>query len=447
MSGLLDKANEYKDSVHQGDNVGSKVVNDPSAIISAYEMGKKSAEKETKVQPDPKPVKKAEPEKKPVENKKTPSPKPDNNVATGGGGTGDNAVKWGDNDKKIIIGMQIAAVIFVLFSLFKVLQDGWIYATITDRFLSFLIIAIGWGLYAGSNKLSDNFTTLKAGFSAIVLVVVYITASIGTMFIVAGGGVTIASVELDGSNNELDLKFFGPTGMDYSVEIVVDGAVSANHESTINVDRGSHSVPLVDFWIGNSEDMAEDKLLTYEVVVTSEGGVASFDFSHLMNREVDTGFVRINEKFTTDTETGEKTYTGITVELIIGMGDPDASFGFDNNMFTGVEPKPVESDWTVGLKVLKGSSETYSYDTITAEEGIVPGLGEFSYSWVQMPGTYSNDISILDRDDFYSGDGCYIFEVKIINDLGETYTNSDSRIEFFWDSNEGSQDSEPASEC
>ena len=44
MSGLLDKATEYSDSVHQGDNVGSKVVNDPSAIIGAYEMGKKSAE-------------------------------------------------------------------------------------------------------------------------------------------------------------------------------------------------------------------------------------------------------------------------------------------------------------------------------------------------------------------------------------------------------------------
>ena len=44
MGGLLDKANDYKDSVHQGDNVGSKVVNDPSAIISAYEMGKNSGD-------------------------------------------------------------------------------------------------------------------------------------------------------------------------------------------------------------------------------------------------------------------------------------------------------------------------------------------------------------------------------------------------------------------
>ena len=42
MGGLLDKANkvagDYQDSVHQGDNV----VNDPDAIINAYERGKKS---------------------------------------------------------------------------------------------------------------------------------------------------------------------------------------------------------------------------------------------------------------------------------------------------------------------------------------------------------------------------------------------------------------------
>ena len=60
--------------------------------------------------------------------------------------------------------------------------------------------------------------------------------------------------------------------MDYTVEILVDGAVSASHDSSINVDRGSHSVDIDDFWVGNAEDMNENPLLTYEVKVTSEGG-------------------------------------------------------------------------------------------------------------------------------------------------------------------------------
>ena len=442
MSGLLDKATEYSDSVHQGDNVGSKVVNDPTAIISAYEMGKKSGETGNKVQDEPKPIKKAEPDKNPPEKKTDPSPKPSKITASGGDDFIDNDGKWTDVDNRVITGMQIAAVIFVLFSLFKVLQDGWIYATIIDRLLSFTIIAIGWGLYTGSNKLSDNFTTVNAAVSAIALVVIYIAASVGTMFIVAGGGVTIASVELDGTNNELDLKFFGPRGMDYTVEIMVDGAISSTHDSSINIDKGSHSISLDEFWVGNSEDMAGDSLLTYTVKVTSDGGVAEFDFSHLMNREVDTGFVKISEKFETDSQ-GQKEYIGINVELIIGMGNPDASFGYENGIFTGTEPKPIASDWSVVLQIIKASSSsiTYTYNQINAEEGLVPGLGEFRFDWVQMPGTYSGDTSILDKEDFYDGDGCYIFDVKIMNELGETHNSADSRIELNWDTDE------LASEC
>ena len=64
MGGLLDKANNYNDSVHDGDNVGTKVVNDPNAIIEAYEKGKQSgAEKSNSLlsksgkSKDPEPVK------------------------------------------------------------------------------------------------------------------------------------------------------------------------------------------------------------------------------------------------------------------------------------------------------------------------------------------------------------------------------------------------------
>ena len=50
-----------------------------------------------------------------------------------------------------------------------------------------------------------------------------------------------------------------------------------------------------------------------------------------------------------------------------------------------------------------------------------------------MPGTESGNLA---RDDFYNGDGCYTFEVEIVNELGDTYTDTSSNIEFFWDSNE-----------
>lgn len=51
---------EYKDSIHQGDNVETNTVNDPDAIIDAYERGKKSgtkssSKKENKVKDSEKP--------------------------------------------------------------------------------------------------------------------------------------------------------------------------------------------------------------------------------------------------------------------------------------------------------------------------------------------------------------------------------------------------------
>ena len=57
-----------------------------------------------------------------------------------------------------------------------------------------------------------------------------------------------------------------------------------------------------------------------------------------------------------------------------------------------------------------------------------------------MPGTESGNLA---RDDFYSGDGCYTFEVEIVNELGDTYTDTSSNIEFFWDSNENNDPQDP----
>ena len=57
-------------------------------------------------------------------------------------------------------------------------------------------------------------------------------------------------------------------------------------------------------------------------------------------------------------------------------------------------PQPIATDWTVSLDVKLGSTVKYTYSSITADEGVVGGLGEFAFDWVMMPGTQSN---YLDR--------------------------------------------------
>jgi hypothetical protein len=142
---------------------------------------------------------------------------------------------------------------------------------------------------------------------------------------------------------------------------------------------------------------------------------------------------------------GDKTYTGITVQMIVGMGNPDSDYEFEADYFSGTIPQTIVSDWTADVVVKYGSSVKYEYNSINADEGIVNGLGEFSFNWVTLPGTGAGD---LERSDFYEEDGCYTFEVTIENENGEIHVDSSSKIKFFWDANEANEnddEDQPAS--
>ena len=340
-------------------------------------------------------------------------------------------------DKRIVIGLQVVGVVALISSLFWLVQTGWLYATAMDYIIAIMLMLFGWVLYNGSDYISESgLSNVKMAITAVAFVGLFIFTALGTMFMNAGGGVTIAAVELDGQNDEIDLSFYGPSGMSYTIEVLVDDVVEYTHDDEIDRDRGSHSIALDEFWAGNAMDMNEQSQVSYEIKVTSEDGEESFTFGDIMNREIDTGFVKVGEVFWTETD-GTKEYTGITVEMILGIGDPDASFDFSNGFFTGTTPMPIESDWSATLTVKRGSTVEYQYSTIQANEGIVNGVGEFWFDWVRMPGTSAGDLA---KDDFYNGDGCYTFEVEIVNVLGETYTDSSSQIHFYWDSNEASTD-------
>ena len=348
-------------------------------------------------------------------------------------------------DKRILIGLQVVGIVSLISSLFWLVQTGWLYATAMDYLIAIMLMLFGWVLYNGSDYISESgLSNVKMAITAVAFVGLFIFTALGTMFMNAGGGVTIASVELDGQNDEIDLSFYGPSGMSYTIEVFVDGVVEYTHDDEIDRDRGSHSIAIDEFWAGNAMDMNEQSQVSYEIKVTSEDGEESFTFGDIMNREIDTGFVKVGEVFWTETD-GTKEYTGITVEMILGIGDPDASFDFSNGFFTGTTPMPIESDWSATLTVKRGSTVEYQYSTIQANEGIVNGVGEFWFDWVRMPGTSAGDLA---KDDFYNGDGCYTFEVEIVNVLGETYTDSSSQIHFYWDSNEAdSSNSQPAEAC
>ena len=56
-------------------------------------------------------------------------------------------------------------------------------------------------------------------------------------------------------------------------------------------------------------------------------------FDDMMNREVDTAFIKVIEKYNYNND-GNKTYTGIYVEMIVGIGNSMMqSFDFRDDYF------------------------------------------------------------------------------------------------------------------
>ena len=309
-------------------------------------------------------------------------------------------------------------------------------------------ILIWWVVFNGNSLKDKEFDTMKLVVSGVAFLVVTAAFAGIAIFNSADSGVTIGNIEYDGEEDEIDLSFYGPKGMDYTVEVLVDGKVEYSHDDTISIDKGSHSISLDDFWKGNAEDMKGDTLVEYEIRVTSDGDESSMTFDDIMNREVDTAFIKITEKFSsTSGDTSGKEYTGITVEMFVGMGNPGSNYDFSNDYFTGTTPKPIASDWSAVIAVKFSSTTKYTYDPIESDEGVANGVGEFTRDWVVLPGTESGDLA---RDDFYQDDGCYTFEVTLENEHGEILVDTSSKIEFYWDSNEADPDSEddqPAEAC
>jgi len=345
----------------------------------------------------------------------------------------------GINSQKLQFQLGSLAVLVVTMVVVFILDNKAIVGefTLDDLFIPGVLIS--WILFNALELKEKEFDLKMLGASAgAILLVSGIFAGL-TLF--GSGTVTISNIEFDGEDNEIDLDFYGPKGMDYTIEVLVDGKVAYTHEATINIDKGSHSIDLGEFWNGNAEDMNGKELIEYEILVTSKGGEDSMKFNEIMNREVDTAFISVLEKYTYVNNGDDKVYEGIYVEMIAGIGAPSSDFDFDGGVFTGKEPLPIASDWSAEIRVLGG--DTIAEYEIFADEGVANGYGDFSSYWVSL----QSDGGILEKGDFYGEDGCYTFEITVTNEHGETLVSTDSKIEFFWDENEASDGSKSAEAC
>ena len=159
-------------------------------------------------------------------------------------------------------------------------------------------------------------------------------------------------------------------------------------------------------------------------------------------------------------DTGTKDHLGVILNANVGVKHPNMQreTGGDTNKYSTLI-NPVMSDYTFVIEVMFGGTAVWTSTQVSVDGDIATwtgGSGDISNGWVTLDGTAQGnvggaDVSYLDRDDFYQGDGCYSMQVTVTSELGGAILVDDNAAyEFFWEYNEDADRTGPyknAVEC
>ena len=344
-----------------------------------------------------------------------------------------------------------------------------------------LVVGIG-ALYGGQALSEEGVNPVKMGIAGVLAILLTTGPYAIGLFIGAPETFAISELEYDEEDNELSFKVLG--GIDEATATI--NTISSTGVET-EVWSGSKSlgdngvrfkIPVEDFFQGNSETCiycTDSSNVDYQLVVDDgEGTSSTIDLNPgFTTREVLHAGVQIKDHMTSEnsgTGTSGTTTTvidGLIIDVLAGImpDDHEPLDGGLHSMSTGEEDAGtlgiVQGDYTLELSVLKGTTKKWSHPTV-AVDGYAASYnsgGEFKNgemtTWLRMGGTSTDDngILFLHEDDFYDGDGCYTFEVKITNSY---YTDAavvvESRMSWElnfdqYNENDGGQDARTYESC
>ena len=346
-----------------------------------------------------------------------------------------------------------------------------------------VVLVLGIGALFGGQALSEEGVnpTKMAIAGALAILLTAGPYAIG-IFIGAPDTFAVAELEYDEEDNELSFKVLG--GIDEATATIntisSTGVVTEVWSGSESLgDNGARfKIPIEDFFQGNSETCiycSDSSLVVYQLVVDDgEGTSSTTDLSTgFTTREVLHAGVQIQDHMTTQNSgTGSAGSTttvidGLIIDVLAGVmpDDHEALDGGRHSMSTGEEDAGtlgiVNGDYTIELSVMKGTTNQWNHPTIAVDgyEASFNSNGEFKNgemtTWLRMGGTSTdnNGILFLHEDDFYDGDGCYTFEVKITNSYyTETAVVVESRMSWElnfdqYNNNDGGQDARTYEAC
>jgi hypothetical protein len=311
------------------------------------------------------------------------------------------------------------------------------------------VVVVGTGLLVQSERMADReMNTIKLGIS--IFIAVLVAAGPYAAFYLVPADTSMALTEINVSEESDELTFYVRGSFDSaSASITLDGESLWSDSLQLNNDRAKFKAPLSAFFAGNAQDYRLASMNEYMIEVSSGDGQSTTAeiTPALLNRELLNSGARISEVLRTQTSgtgndrTTTTTVEGVIVESIMGLFGPDERTQ-DNgeHTMTNLALTPVASDYTVQLRVKKGSSTEYSSPMIevngldaTWTSSVNGAKSGKMNGWLGLPGTAmdnwdggSGQTEFLDKDSFYDDAGCYTFEIVITNEYYAGMNDVDS---------------------
>ena len=309
--------------------------------------------------------------------------------------------------------------------------------------MSVLVLGIG-ALLGGQILSNEGINPVKMGIAAGLAILLTVGPYGVGMFIGAPDTFAVTELEYDEQNDRISFMVRG--GINEATATIntisSTGVVEEVWSDSKSLgDNGARfKIPIADFFQGNSETCiycSDSSLLTYQLVVDDGEGLSEEITLNtgFTNREALHAAVQIQDHLTTQNSgTGQQGSTttvidGLIIDVLAGIM-PDNHEPLDggiHSMSTGEDDAGtlgiVQGDYTIELSVLKGATTKWNHPTVTVD-GYAASYnsgGEFKNgemtTWLRMGGTTTdnNGILFLHEDDFYAGDGCYTFEIRITN--------------------------------
>ncbi|MFB1005511.1 MAG: hypothetical protein QMC59_03400 [Candidatus Poseidoniaceae archaeon] len=320
-----------------------------------------------------------------------------------------------------------------------------------------LVALVGVGLLVQHERMQPELNTVKVSISVVLAVLISLGPYAALVLIPQDSSMALTQIEMDQESDEVTFYVRGSFSSS-TASISSGGEELWTGSEDLNNDFAKYRVPVSSFFQGNAQDNTGATIKSYEISIESDDGQTETREipPTFMNREVLESGAKITmiTKTETSSSSTDTEVDGLLVESIVGLFGPseEAEDGGDHSMSTVSNYLPVFSDYTIQIKVMKGSSQKWQSPIISVDGTEATWVSAVSGSkfgstdrWMGISGTgYDADtgmIEILKKEDFYDNAGCYTFQVVVTNEYytGETSTQSSSSA---WDLDFSNEDGE-----